>query len=474
MAMQVADALARANRNNEEFALYDQLLRELAARAKGVPIGWNPQAEAQQPQPETPEGEKPATEFGRYGRTRTPAAPAPASTSRCWTSIFRAWRALNRPLDALRVYRTEIDRNPNDAGLYQRLGEFLEQNGMSRDVEEVYTKAIAKFADRSWYHKLARWYLRTGRNTARWKRSAATPSPCSPAAELEQYFREIVIPDAPGCRALPPVEPVRARTLSRRPGLRAQPARSLRAPGDLRCRGGREPAPPILVLRSAGLRSRVVRAAFAAGPAVSRDWRRSAPAIPESSTDSSTRRSPPIRRRSNLPPKRRHGSRISRPRLRRRALWPPPIRGGAISPPGRPRSTGRWRHSTLVTPKSPSHWPVTSNSADPRDPSILARMGDISPTANSSAGPAFSGSACPPRSRASRKPIWTPPPCIGITTATTMRCAGSPPRARSSATPRLFAYQAGAIYEGKRDYRRRRARVPGRRPPWRECRAAAG
>jgi tetratricopeptide (TPR) repeat protein len=53
--------------------------------------------------------------------------------------------SLKRPLDALRVYRTEIDRNPNDPGLYERLADFLEQNGMAREVEEVYTQAIAKF-----------------------------------------------------------------------------------------------------------------------------------------------------------------------------------------------------------------------------------------------------------------------------------------------------------------------------------------
>src|SRR5438132_1041024 len=79
---------------------------------------------------------------------------------------FRPLAALNRPVEALRVYRAEIDRNPNDPGLYQRLAAHLEQNGMSREVEEIYTRAIAKFAERSWYHKLARWYLRTPQSSA--------------------------------------------------------------------------------------------------------------------------------------------------------------------------------------------------------------------------------------------------------------------------------------------------------------------
>ena len=39
VAMQVSDALARGNRSVEEFALYDSLLHELAAKASGMPIG---------------------------------------------------------------------------------------------------------------------------------------------------------------------------------------------------------------------------------------------------------------------------------------------------------------------------------------------------------------------------------------------------------------------------------------------------
>ena len=39
-------------------------------------------------------------------------------------------------------------------------------------------------------------------------------------------------------------------------------------------------------------------------------------------------------------------------------------------------------------------------------------------------------------SPASRRPIWTPPPSTGTTTATTMRCAGSPRRATDSRIPR--------------------------------------
>ena len=145
----------------EEFALYDQLLRELAAKASGVPVG------------------------------ATPASARSAAYTQVLDKYLSRLAELNRPLDALRVYRTEIDRNPNDPGLYERLAAFLEQNGTAREVEEVYTKAIGKFADRSWYHKLARWYLRKKEYSALEKISRDVIAAFS-GTELEGYFGDIV------------------------------------------------------------------------------------------------------------------------------------------------------------------------------------------------------------------------------------------------------------------------------------------
>ena len=62
---------------------------------------------------------------------------------------------------------------------------------MSRDVEEIYTRAIAKFADRSWYHKLARWYLRTRQSGALEKISRDAIGVFS-GSELEHYFADVV------------------------------------------------------------------------------------------------------------------------------------------------------------------------------------------------------------------------------------------------------------------------------------------
>ena len=158
VAMQVSDALARANRTSEEFALYDQLLRELAAKASGVPIGTS---------------------------ARSP------EYVRVLDKYLSRLADQKRPLDALRVYRKETDRNPNDPGLYERFAAFLEQNGTAREVEDVYTKAIAKFADRNWYHKLARWYLRGKEYSALEEISREVIAVFS-GSELENYFNDIV------------------------------------------------------------------------------------------------------------------------------------------------------------------------------------------------------------------------------------------------------------------------------------------
>lgn len=173
VAMQVSDALARAHRTREEFALYDQLLRELAAKASRVPVG----------------------SISPLAQPAQNAATPNTARSSDYVLVLNKYLArladLKRPLDALRVYRTEIDRNPNDPGLYELFAGFLEQNGMASEVEDVYTKAIAKFADRSWYDKLARWYLRGKQSRALEKISRDAISVFS-GTELEAYFSEIV------------------------------------------------------------------------------------------------------------------------------------------------------------------------------------------------------------------------------------------------------------------------------------------
>ncbi len=50
---------------------------------------------------------------------------------------------------ALGVLSREIDRNPDDPGLYERLAVFLDQNRLGSQQEEIYRRAMARFPDKS-------------------------------------------------------------------------------------------------------------------------------------------------------------------------------------------------------------------------------------------------------------------------------------------------------------------------------------
>ncbi len=86
--------------------------------------------------------------------------------------------------------RHEVDRNPKDEGIYERLAQFLEQNQMDAQVEEVYRRAIEQFPDRSWYQKLARFYLKHRRN-ADVDRLTQEAVSAFAGSDLEAYFREV-------------------------------------------------------------------------------------------------------------------------------------------------------------------------------------------------------------------------------------------------------------------------------------------
>src|SRR6202044_1831733 len=145
-----------------EFALYDQVLKELDGQAGGLPLGNPPVSRAY------------AAVLDRY--------------------ISRLV-SLDRVPDALQVYRGELDRNPKDPGLYERLAAFLEQNHMAAGVEQIYQRAIQQFPGASWGDKLARWYLRQKR-TAQFAELTAQIVKIFSGTDLERYFREVVAPNS--------------------------------------------------------------------------------------------------------------------------------------------------------------------------------------------------------------------------------------------------------------------------------------
>ncbi len=196
VSLALADALARQQRTQEEFAVYQQMLTELAARAGGVPLGvYGGTGPAIQPVQQGFAAQFPFVRNQQFQQNQLPQTNAPGPRSADYAQVLEKYLArvatVGQPMEALRIYRREIDRNPNDPGLYERFAGFLEQNNLGADVQDVYRRAIAKFPDKSWYDKLARWYLRTRQQNAL---SALTREATGifSGTELERYFAQAV------------------------------------------------------------------------------------------------------------------------------------------------------------------------------------------------------------------------------------------------------------------------------------------
>ena len=178
VALSMADAYARLERPDEEFALYRQLLVELAANAGGRPIGVV---------------ETPAPEPDENGAPRV-AKPDAGVRSQDYVRVLDRYLArlvsLNRMADALRVYRGELTRNASDPGLYERFAAFLDQNKLGAEIERVYRDAMQKFPDDTqWSHRLARWYLR-GQQRAKYTELTRQVTKIFSGTDLEAYLNE--------------------------------------------------------------------------------------------------------------------------------------------------------------------------------------------------------------------------------------------------------------------------------------------
>jgi thioredoxin-like negative regulator of GroEL len=193
IALLLADALAATNRINEELAVYDQLLGELAARADHVPLGDQTAAPSASEYPLEQESAPAADRLPFQSREAAQPQGGPRSPeyARVLDRTIARLVQLKRPMQVLVLLRREIDHNPNDPGLYERLATFLDQNHLGEPTAEVYRLAMQRFPDRSWYHKLARWYLRE-REMRDFESLSENVIRTFSGSELEDYFRAVV------------------------------------------------------------------------------------------------------------------------------------------------------------------------------------------------------------------------------------------------------------------------------------------
>ncbi len=210
VALLMADAHARLHKTQDEFAIYDSVLEELATQADRMPLGnrvagtygYTPRTEYSQRNTNVNEEEEGASEPQDVSQTpQTPGAfqvkqnssttesgPRSPEYSRVLERYLARLVELKEVPRALGVLRREIDHNPDDPGLYERLAQFLQQNQLGQEEEEIYRRAMARFADRSWYSKLARLYLRYRKNTEFERLSQEAIKQFS-GSQLQTYFQ---------------------------------------------------------------------------------------------------------------------------------------------------------------------------------------------------------------------------------------------------------------------------------------------
>jgi len=222
VALLMADAYARKNDSMDEFAIYDGVLQELAVKAQNVPLGSaqtvydygssyartsytseNAVSSAESEEGEEGQGEPSASNAvsrHRVGESFQ-LGTTPVSSGQTGARSPEYARVLERYLarlvqmkqipPALAVLSREIERNPDDPGLYERLAVFLDQNRLGSQQEEVYRRAMARFSDKSWYDKLARFYVRYKRN-AEFEQLTRDAVSTFKGSELEHYFSNVV------------------------------------------------------------------------------------------------------------------------------------------------------------------------------------------------------------------------------------------------------------------------------------------
>ncbi len=207
VALELADAYERTRQADKEFALYQDLLKELSAKADGVPLGNTGNAYGKPIDGEPPPAAVVPTNTtledtsGDEDANATNNAPVQQPTgvrSVQYNEVLNRYLArlvaLQRLPDALSVLRGELDRNPQDPGLYEKLADFLEQNRLNSHQEEVFQRAVQQFQNTRWYAKLARFYLRQRRN-ADYSSLMHKVAEVFSGTDLEEFLRQAPAPD---------------------------------------------------------------------------------------------------------------------------------------------------------------------------------------------------------------------------------------------------------------------------------------
>jgi predicted Zn-dependent protease len=104
------------------------------------------------------------------------AAEAEARRGATYSSVLERYVASlaseDKKTDTVAFFWGEIKKHPKEEGLYERFLRWLGQAQLINEQLKAYDSAIKQFDSNTWYHRLARWYLRQkrGRELTRYSR----------------------------------------------------------------------------------------------------------------------------------------------------------------------------------------------------------------------------------------------------------------------------------------------------------------
>ncbi|MDE1163066.1 MAG: hypothetical protein PW792_14170 [Acidobacteriaceae bacterium] len=201
IALTLADIDARKNDTKSEFALYDKLLAELGAKLNGYPLTAASSASQTSSTADASPIETPPAQGINLSALQLEqslnvpvATPAAVAIGQQYKSVLDRYlsrlTSAGQIAAALELLRHELDRNPNDPQMYERLAEFLQQNNLADQQEAVYQQAISRFGGTGFYDKLARFYLRQRKQTE-FDALSRRVVDIFRGTELESYFANV-------------------------------------------------------------------------------------------------------------------------------------------------------------------------------------------------------------------------------------------------------------------------------------------
>lgn len=102
--------------------------------------------------------------------------------------------APTKPNETLKFLYGEIRKYPKEEGLYERMLNWLGQQSLVDEQLRVYTQAVRRFGNNTWYHRMGRWFVRNERKEAfaRFSKELAETLDDGDLAEYLQRFSDSI------------------------------------------------------------------------------------------------------------------------------------------------------------------------------------------------------------------------------------------------------------------------------------------